>query len=61
MDDTVPGIAGIVHDDVDLSISKFRSLLNQSLKICIIEHVTSNSDCTTAGLVYAIGDFFGFL
>src|SRR5271155_3681386 len=60
MDDTIPGVARIVHDDVDLSIAKFGSLFNQSLKICVIEHVTRNGNGTTAGIIYAVGDIFGF-
>jgi hypothetical protein len=61
VDDTIPGVARVVHDDVDLSIAKFRSLLNQCLEVCVIEHVTRNGDGTTARLVYIIGDIFGFV
>jgi hypothetical protein len=59
MDDAVPGVAGIVHDDMDLAIAKLGGLLNQSLKVCVVKHVTRDGKGTTARLVYLVGDIFG--
>ena len=61
MDDAIPGIASIVHDYMDLPIAKLCGLLNQSLKVCVIEHVPWNGNGTTARLVYVVGDIFRFL
>lgn len=36
MDDTVPGVAGIIYDDVDLAIAKLGGLFDQSFKVCIV-------------------------
>ncbi len=36
----IPGIARIVHYDVDFAIAELCRLLYQCLDICIVEHVT---------------------
>lgn len=42
MDDTIPGVAGIVYNNVDLAIAKFSRLLDKLVDILIVEHVTWN-------------------
>lgn len=43
MNDTIPSVAGVVHNDIDLAIAKLRRLLNKLVDVLIIEHITWNS------------------
>jgi hypothetical protein len=51
VDNAIPCVASIVDDDVDFAIAELGSLLYELGEVCIVEHVTSNSDCATTSLV----------
>ena len=53
---TVPGEASVVNDDVDLAISKLRSLCNQVLDVVVVQDIARNSDGTAAGFVDVLCD-----
>ena len=44
MDDTIPGEAGIVDDDMNLAIPKFSGLLDQFPDMVVIKHIASHGD-----------------
>jgi hypothetical protein len=51
VNDTVPCVARIVDDDVDLAVAKLRSLLDERLDVRIVEDVASNCDGAAAVLL----------
>lgn len=56
MDHAVPGVAGVVDDDVDLAVAKFCSLLDEGFEVFVVEHVAWGSDGLAAALVDGVGD-----
>lgn len=56
MDHAVPGVACVVDDDVDLAVAEVCGLLDERVKVFVVEHVAWGSDCLAAGLVDGIGD-----
>lgn len=48
VDDTVPCISSIVHDDMNLAATELRSLLDQNLDIFVVKDVACYGDSTAA-------------
>jgi hypothetical protein len=59
VNDTVPGVARIVDDDVDLSVAKFCSLLDQIIDIFCLENVSGDSYSLAAILIDVISNSLG--
>ncbi len=51
MNDTIPSIAGIVDNDVDLATSKLCRLLDKRLDVLIVENVAGYSNSAPSCLV----------
>lgn len=45
VNDTIPGEASVVDDDVNLAIAKFCRLLHQLLDVCVVQHITRDMSC----------------
>ena len=41
VDHAVPGVTCVVDDDVDLAVAEFCRLLDQGVKVGIVQHVAS--------------------
>lgn len=61
MDDTVPGVASIVDNDVDLAVAKLGGLLDEVVNVVLVEDVASDSDGLAAVPVDPISDVGAFL
>lgn len=51
MNDTIPGVAGIIHNNMDLAIAKLSCLLDKLVDVLIVEHVTWNGQSFTSIVV----------
>lgn len=51
MNDSIPSKPGIVHDDMNLPVSKFRGLLYQPLQVGGVLNVSSHTDSSAWGSV----------
>ena len=61
MDDTIPGITGIVDNDMNLSISKLCRLLDQNGEEVGVGDIASNGNSSTGGgVVDRLGNAVGF-
>jgi hypothetical protein len=54
VDDTVPCVAGVVDDDVDLTAAKLRRLRDQLVDVLLFQQVTRHSEGLAAGGVDAV-------
>jgi len=61
VENTIPGIAGIVDNDVNFAITELSSLLDEDLKVFSIEHVACDCNGTAARLVDAVSYALCFL
>lgn len=61
VDHAVPRVARVVDDDMNLAVTKLRSLLNKRLDICVVEHVACHGDGLAARGFNRRDDGFGFL
>jgi hypothetical protein len=50
VDNTVPCVACIVDDDVDLAVTELCRLLDERLDIGIVEDVAADGNCAATGL-----------
>lgn len=56
MDHSVPGIACVVDDDVDLAVAEVCGLLDEGLEVFVVEHVAWGGERLAAVLVDGVGD-----
>ncbi|KAJ3474285.1 hypothetical protein NLG97_g9913 [Lecanicillium saksenae] len=56
VDDAVPGVAGVVDDDVDLAVAKLGGLVDEQLDVGLVEDVAGHADGLAARLVNGLGD-----
>ena len=61
MNDTIPGEAGVVNDDMDLSITEVCRLLDEFIDVGIVQHVARDGDGATAVRVDLRCNVFGLL
>jgi hypothetical protein len=52
----VPGVASVVDDDVDFTVAELCGLLDERLKILVVEHVARGGNGFPATLVDSIGN-----
>jgi hypothetical protein len=50
VNNTVPCVARIVDDDVDLAVTELCRLLDERLDVGIVEDVAADGNCAAAGL-----------
>ena len=55
--DTIPCVAGVVHNDMQLTAAKSCGLLDQAAEISVIEHVTDHGDSAASARVDLVGYF----
>lgn len=53
--DTVPCVAGIVHNDMQLTAAKSSGLLDQAAEVSVIEHVTDHGDRASTARIDIVG------
>lgn len=51
VDDTVPCIASVVDNDVDLAVAKFGGFLDESLDVVVVENITADCNGLAATLL----------
>lgn len=56
VNDTVPGKASVVDNDVNLAVAKFRSLLDQLIYVAVVQHIAGHRQRLAAILVDALRD-----
>ena len=56
MNHAVPGVASVVDDDVDFTVAEICGLLDERLKILVVEHVARGGNGFPATLVDSIGN-----
>ena len=56
MNHAVPGVASVVDDDVDFTVAELCGLLDERLKILVVEHVARGGNGFSAALVNSIGN-----
>lgn len=54
---SIPSVARIVHNDVDLAIAEISCLLDQLVNVRITQHIAWNGDRAATGGVDVVGDF----
>lgn len=60
VDDTVPSVTRIIHDDVDLAVAELCGLLDQHREVMGVGHVAGDADCPAGrGLVNRLRDTVG--
>lgn len=59
MDDCIPGETCVVHDDVDLALSKLGGLLDELLDVIILQQVARHGNRLSAVGVDLIGYVLG--
>lgn len=52
----VPGVAGVVDDDVQLAAAELGGLLDEALEVVVVEHVTHDRQGAAAVGVDLVGD-----
>ena len=61
MDHTVPGVACVVDDDVDLAVAELCGLLDERVEVLVVEHVSGRSDGLATVLVDGVCDALCFV
>lgn len=61
MNHAVPSVAGVVDDDVNLAIAEVSGLLDERVKVFVVQHISWSGDSLSATLVDSIRDTFRFL
>lgn len=56
VDHAVPGVTGVVYDDVDFAVAELCGLLDERLEVFVVEHVAWCGDGLAAALVDGVGD-----
>lgn len=51
MNDTIPCVASVVDDDVDLAASEFSGLLDELRNVRVVENIASDRNCCAAALL----------
>ena len=60
MNHAVPGVASVVDDDVDFTVAELCGLLDERLKILVVEHVARAAMAFPPLLLIASATFFAF-
>ena len=61
VDHAVPGVACVVDDDVDLAVAKVCGLLDERVDVCVVEHVSRDSEGLATALVDCVCDVLCFV
>lgn len=61
MDDAVPGVSGVVDNDVNLAVAELSSLLDKLVDVLVVQHVARHGSCAAAILVDLLCNRLRFL